>query len=259
MYGREGVTGERDPSTIGFAAIRGGDIVGDHTVLFAGIGERIEITHKSASRLSYAQGALRAVRFLARPRAPASSTCRTCSACAESEPAGSVAPDTRYVDGGNGRHPLLAKQRRDHAWRRGRVAGDVGRELVFSDRQGWILARAKRQGPHALMRFWQAATLSDGIAALRATDRERVYLPLAEAALARVGSGIAGRAARARRTQRTRVARAAAGVAQARSGGSNSARCCWPRSAARRRSSACSAPSGASITRSAASRRAGRR
>jgi 4-hydroxy-tetrahydrodipicolinate reductase len=65
VYGRHGVTGERDPSTIGFSAIRGGDIVGDHTVLFAGIGERIEITHKSASRLSYAQGALRAVRFLA--------------------------------------------------------------------------------------------------------------------------------------------------------------------------------------------------
>jgi 4-hydroxy-tetrahydrodipicolinate reductase len=64
VYAREGVTGERDPSTIGFSAIRGGDIVGDHTVLFAGIGERIEITHKSASRLSYAQGALRAARFL---------------------------------------------------------------------------------------------------------------------------------------------------------------------------------------------------
>ncbi|WP_179404824.1 4-hydroxy-tetrahydrodipicolinate reductase [Burkholderia guangdongensis] len=64
VYGRHGVTGERDPSTIGFSAIRGGDIVGDHTVLFAGIGERIEVTHKSASRVSYAQGALRAVRFL---------------------------------------------------------------------------------------------------------------------------------------------------------------------------------------------------
>ncbi len=64
VYGRHGVTGERDPSTIGFSAIRGGDIVGDHTVLFAGIGERIEITHKSASRVSYAQGALRAVHFL---------------------------------------------------------------------------------------------------------------------------------------------------------------------------------------------------
>ncbi|MES2512097.1 MAG: 4-hydroxy-tetrahydrodipicolinate reductase [Pseudomonadota bacterium] len=65
VYGREGITGERDPSTIGFAAIRGGDIVGDHTVLFAGIGERIEITHKSSSRETYAQGSLRAARFLA--------------------------------------------------------------------------------------------------------------------------------------------------------------------------------------------------
>ena len=65
VYGREGITGERDPSTIGFAAIRGGDIVGDHTVLFAGTGERIEITHKASSRAGYAQGSLRAVRFLA--------------------------------------------------------------------------------------------------------------------------------------------------------------------------------------------------
>jgi 4-hydroxy-tetrahydrodipicolinate reductase len=64
VYGREGVTGERDPSTIGFATVRGGDIVGDHTVLFAGIGERIEITHKSSSRVTYAQGSLRAARFL---------------------------------------------------------------------------------------------------------------------------------------------------------------------------------------------------
>ena len=65
VYAREGVTGERDPSSIGFATIRGGDIVGDHTVLFAGTGERIEITHKSSSRATYAQGSLRAVRFLA--------------------------------------------------------------------------------------------------------------------------------------------------------------------------------------------------
>lgn len=69
VYGREGVTGERDPSTIGFATIRGGDIVGDHTVLFAGIGERIEISHKSSSRSTYAQGSLRAVRFLATQKA----------------------------------------------------------------------------------------------------------------------------------------------------------------------------------------------
>lgn len=65
VYAREGVTGERDPSSIGFATIRGGDIVGDHTVLFAGTGERIEITHKSSSRATYAQGSLRAVRYLA--------------------------------------------------------------------------------------------------------------------------------------------------------------------------------------------------
>ena len=64
VYAREGVTGERDPSSIGFATIRGGDIVGDHTVLFAGTGERIEISHKSSSRVTYAQGSLRAARFL---------------------------------------------------------------------------------------------------------------------------------------------------------------------------------------------------
>ncbi len=65
VYAREGVTGERDPSSIGFATIRGGDIVGDHTVLFAGTGERIELTHKSSSRATYVQGSLRATRFLA--------------------------------------------------------------------------------------------------------------------------------------------------------------------------------------------------
>lgn len=64
VYGREGVTGERDPSTIGFATVRGGDIVGDHTVMFAGTGERIEITHKASSRATFAVGALRAARFL---------------------------------------------------------------------------------------------------------------------------------------------------------------------------------------------------
>ena len=65
IYGREGVTGERDPSTIGFATVRGGDIVGDHTVMFCGIGERVEITHKAGSRMPYAQGSMRAARFLA--------------------------------------------------------------------------------------------------------------------------------------------------------------------------------------------------
>ena len=65
IYGREGVTGVRDEQTIGFSTIRGGDIIGDHTVLFAGAGERIEITHKSSSRMTYATGAVRAALFLA--------------------------------------------------------------------------------------------------------------------------------------------------------------------------------------------------
>ncbi len=61
---RHGVTGERAPGSIGFSVVRGGDIVGDHTVLFAGTGERIEITHRSGSRATYAQGSLRACRFI---------------------------------------------------------------------------------------------------------------------------------------------------------------------------------------------------
>jgi 4-hydroxy-tetrahydrodipicolinate reductase len=65
VFAREGITGARDPQAIGFSAIRGGDIVGDHTVMFAGTGERIEITHKSSNREGYALGALRAVRYLA--------------------------------------------------------------------------------------------------------------------------------------------------------------------------------------------------
>ena len=69
VYAREGVTGERDPSTIGFQSLRGGDIVGEHTVMFAGTGERIEITHRSSSRMNYAAGSLRAVRFLAGKKA----------------------------------------------------------------------------------------------------------------------------------------------------------------------------------------------
>jgi 4-hydroxy-tetrahydrodipicolinate reductase len=64
VYAREGHTGERRLGTIGFSAMRGGDIVGDHTALFAGTGERIEITHRSTSRAGYAQGSLRAARFV---------------------------------------------------------------------------------------------------------------------------------------------------------------------------------------------------
>ena len=64
VYSREGHTGARKDGAIGFAALRGGDVVGDHTVVFAGIGERIEISHKSASRSTYAVGAIRAAKFL---------------------------------------------------------------------------------------------------------------------------------------------------------------------------------------------------
>jgi len=68
VYGREGHTGERDRHTIGFETIRAGDLVGEHTVLFAGVGERIEITHRASSRMNFALGALRAARWLrARP------------------------------------------------------------------------------------------------------------------------------------------------------------------------------------------------
>ena len=65
VYGREGQTGARDRQTIGFATVRAGDIVGDHTVLFAAEGERIEITHKASSRMAFARGAVRAANWLA--------------------------------------------------------------------------------------------------------------------------------------------------------------------------------------------------
>lgn len=64
VYGREGFTGERSRKEIGFETIRAGDVVGDHTVLFAGIGERIEITHKASSRMTFAKGAVRAAAWL---------------------------------------------------------------------------------------------------------------------------------------------------------------------------------------------------
>ncbi len=64
VYAREGNVGERKAGAIGFASIRGGDVIGDHTVLFAGVGERIEITHKASNRMSYAAGSMRAARFL---------------------------------------------------------------------------------------------------------------------------------------------------------------------------------------------------
>lgn len=64
IYGREGVTGERQDNTIAFSTIRGGDLVGDHTVMFIGMGERLEVTHRSSSRANYATGALRAAQWI---------------------------------------------------------------------------------------------------------------------------------------------------------------------------------------------------
>ena len=69
VFERYGTTGERKGGTIGFSVARGGDVVGDHTVYFAGPGERIEITHRSASRANYAQGAMRAAKFVAGKKA----------------------------------------------------------------------------------------------------------------------------------------------------------------------------------------------
>ena len=65
VFARHGMTDERKAGTVGFSVARGGDVVGDHTVFFAGPGERIEITHRAASRATYAQGAMRAAKFLA--------------------------------------------------------------------------------------------------------------------------------------------------------------------------------------------------
>ena len=66
IYGREGHTGAREKETIGFATVRGGDVVGDHTVMFLGDGERVEITHKASSRMSFARGAVRAADWIGR-------------------------------------------------------------------------------------------------------------------------------------------------------------------------------------------------
>ncbi|MGL5604674.1 MAG: 4-hydroxy-tetrahydrodipicolinate reductase, partial [Plesiomonas sp.] len=64
VYAREGITGEREAGTIGFSTVRAGDIVGDHTVMFADIGERVEISHKASSRMTFANGAVKAAQWV---------------------------------------------------------------------------------------------------------------------------------------------------------------------------------------------------
>lgn len=66
IYGREGITDERKQDTIGFATVRAGDIIGEHTAFFADLGERLEITHKASSRMTFALGAMRATTWLAK-------------------------------------------------------------------------------------------------------------------------------------------------------------------------------------------------
>ena len=149
VYGREGVTGERDPSTIGFATVRGGDIVGDHTVLFAGTGERIEITHKSASRATYAQGSLRAARFLAGQRARPVRHGRRARACADvADERPRRVLDRRAMRVGRA-VALLLLAMSISAW-----------VLIFW--KGWVLRRARRDIARAVPAFWAAPTLDDG-------------------------------------------------------------------------------------------------
>jgi len=69
VFARQGVTGERPAGAIGFATLRGGDVVGEHSVIFAGAGERLELTHRATSRQNFAAGALRAARYVAQRRA----------------------------------------------------------------------------------------------------------------------------------------------------------------------------------------------
>jgi biopolymer transport protein ExbB len=177
VYAREGVTGERDPSSIGFATVRGGDIVGDHTVMFAGTGERIEISHKSSSRANYAAGSLRAARFLA-GQAPGlygmdDVLGLACAAC---------------PPGGDG----LA-----HFWHRSDAIGrsdGIGRAVAAAAAmsvsawvlilwKGWLLRRAGRDIERA------CRVLGRRLAGRRprapgGLDREQLLLPLLDAAVA---------------------------------------------------------------------------
>jgi hypothetical protein len=218
VYAREGVTGERDPSSIGFATIRGGDIVGDHTVLFAGIGERIEITHKSSSRATYAQGSLRAVRFLADRKTgmfdmfdvlnaelapPASRHGRT-----------SLVAPGRCRDAGHG--PAAA----------GHVGGQLGGDAVEGARHA---ARAGRRRGALRGGFLAGASLDVAAQRLAALDREALVLP---AGGGRAGvvqpSAAVGHAGGGGQLCRSSSRACCAMPCTACWAGCNTARCCWP-------------------------------
>jgi biopolymer transport protein ExbB len=170
---RHGDTGERRTGSIGFASLRGGDIVGDHTVLFAGGGERIEITHRSSSRANYAQG----------------------------QPARGALP--RRAPLRPLRHGAGARPRRH----RGREGGMTGFENFWAQGdaitaavaillllmsvsawvvifwKGWLLRRVQIDLQRAVPAFWAAPTLEAGRGQLAAFDREEVLKPLLDAAL----------------------------------------------------------------------------
>jgi hypothetical protein len=225
VYERYGHTGERDPSAIGFATVRGGDIVGDHTVLFAGTGERIEIAHKSSSRAGYAQGSLRAVRFLAGQARPVRHGRRA-------EPALNDEPATS----------LLA-ERRHRQGRGAAAAAHVDRQLGGHRLEGLDAAPRRRDVARAVAAFWQAPSLQDAATQLPAIDRATLVLPLVQATQPPAGGTWPARASAQQLTRR------AARRCTPSCGACSSARCCWPPPAPSRPSSACWARSGASTTR----------
>lgn len=159
----------RPPSA---ATIRGGDVVGDHTVLFAGIGERIEITHKSSSRATYAQGSLRAVRFLAhqphglfgmddvlglKPTPPS-----------RGRPMQALAPFWQQADTVGRAVALVLLMMSISTW-----------AVIFW--KAWLLARARRDLRVGTVAFWRAADLASARSALQTLDRDGVLLPLVDA------------------------------------------------------------------------------
>jgi biopolymer transport protein ExbB len=168
---REGHTGERDGLTIGFATIRGGDIVGDHTVLFAGTGERIEITTAS-SRMTYAPAAC-ALHATWPDSHRGCTTCATCSASPE------AAAQSAPMDG------------LTHFWEHGdAVAKAVALLLLAMSVASWalifwkarLLARARADLARGIALYWQAGHEAEGRERVAAVDREEVMLPLIDAA-----------------------------------------------------------------------------
>eukprot|EP01042_Synura_sphagnicola_P010268 gene10268-13188_t len=166
VYAREGITGPRDPSSIGFAAIRGGDIVGDHTVLFAGIGERIEISHKSSSRVTYAHGSLRAARFLADKQ----------NGLYDMQDVLGLKENAMEQNVGFAQY-----------WAQGdAVSHAVAYALLLMSIASWFYILAKtwsswriRRSSNALDSFWKAPTLTYAISVMQQIDSEQIYTPLA--------------------------------------------------------------------------------